>query len=147
MAGVLRAAVGPWGSVLVSVGLMVSVAGAYLSWILLAAEVLHAAARAGTMPAFLSRQNRHGVPDRALWLSNGIVQLFLLGTLFNQDTFLLVKNMASSMSLVPYCFVAGFGLLLAWSGWGGWLVPTCHGYCCRPSCCMRRPAPVPCRRS
>ncbi|MBO1113822.1 basic amino acid/polyamine antiporter [Bordetella petrii] len=122
MAGVLRAAVGPWGAVLVSVGLMVSVAGAYLSWILLAAEVLHAAARAGTMPAFLSRQNRHGVPGRALWLSNGIVQLFLLGTLFTQDTFLLVKNMASSMSLVPYCFVAGFGLLLAWRGetYGGW---------------------------
>src|SRR3546814_15413805 len=73
-------------------------------------------------PALLSRQNRHGVPDRALWLSNSIVQRFLLGTLFTQDTFLLVKNMASSMSLVPYFFVAGFGLLLAWRGetYGGW---------------------------
>lgn len=116
MAGVLHAAVGPWGSVLVSVGLMVSVAGAYLSWILLAAEVLHAAARFNTMPTFLSHQNQHGVPDRALWLSNGIVQLFLIGTLFTQDTFLLVKYMASSMSLIPYFFVAGFGLLVAWRG-------------------------------
>jgi len=122
MAGVLRAAVGPWGAVLVSSGLMVSVAGAYLSWILLAAEVLHAAARAGVMPAFLARQNRHGVPDRALWLSNGVVQLFLVGTLFTQDTFLLIKTMAGSMSLVPYFFVAGFGLLLACRGesHGGW---------------------------
>ncbi|WP_255592900.1 basic amino acid/polyamine antiporter [Bordetella sp. BOR01] len=122
MAGVLRAAVGPWGSVLVSVGLMVSVAGAYLSWILLAAEVLHAASRANTMPSFLSRQNKHGVPDRALWLSNGIVQLFLLGTLFTQDTFVLVKNLASSMSLIPYFFVAGFGLLMAVRGeaYDGW---------------------------
>ena len=122
MVGVLRAAVGPWGAVLVSVGLMVSVAGAYLSWILLAAEVLHAAARAGTMPAFLSHQNRHGVPNKALWLSNGVVQLFLLGTLFTQDTFVLVKSLASSMSLVPYFFVAGFGLLIASRGdtYHGW---------------------------
>ncbi|MBO9353763.1 amino acid permease [Bordetella petrii] len=122
MAGVLRAAVGPWGAVLVSVGLMVSVAGAYLSWILLAAEVLHAAARANTMPAFLSRQNLHGVPNRALWLSNIIVQLFLLGTLFTEDTFLLVKNLASSMSLIPYFFVAGFGLLMTCRGetYDGW---------------------------
>src|SRR5690606_26263598 len=122
MAGVLQAAVGPWGAVLVSVGLMVSVAGAYLSWVLLAAEVLHAAARAETMPAFLGRQNKHGVPDKALWLSNGVVQLFLLGTLFTDDTFVLIKNMASSMSLVPYFFVAGFGLLIAVRGdtYHGW---------------------------
>ena len=113
MAGVLREIVGPWGSVLISVGLMISVGGAYLSWIMLAAEVLHAAAHASTMPAFLGRQNRQGVPAAALWLSNGIVQVFLICTLFTQDTFVLLKNMASSMSLVPYLFVAGFGLLTA----------------------------------
>lgn len=122
MAGVLRAAVGPWGSVLVSVGLMVSVAGAYLAWILLAAEVLRAAAGAGIMPSFLGRENRHGVPAAALWLSNGIVQLFLIVTLFTEDTFVLLKNMASSMSLIPYFFVAAFGLMLAMRGetYDGW---------------------------
>ena len=122
MAGVLRAIVGPWGGVLISVGLMVSVAGAYLSWILLAAEVLRAASRAAVMPGFLGHENRHGVPAAALWLSNGIVQLFLIVTLFTQDTFVLIKNMASSMSLVPYFFVAGFGLMVALRGeaYAGW---------------------------
>lgn len=114
MAGVMRSVVGPWGSVMVSVGLMISVGGAYLSWILLAAEVLHAAAKADTMPRILARQNRHGVPAAALWLSNGIVQIFLIATLFTNDTFVLIKNMASSMSLIPYLFVAAFGLLTAW---------------------------------
>ncbi len=38
MAGVLQAVVGPWGAVFVSIGLLISVAGAYLSWVLLAAE-------------------------------------------------------------------------------------------------------------
>jgi arginine:ornithine antiporter/lysine permease len=122
MAGVLRSIVGPWGGVLISVGLMVSVAGAYLSWILLAAEVLRAAARAAVMPGFLGKENRHGVPAAALWLSNGIVQLFLIATVFTQDTFVLIKNMASSMSLVPYFFVAGFGLMVAFRGeaYAGW---------------------------
>jgi dsDNA-specific endonuclease/ATPase MutS2 len=124
MAGVLRAVVGPWGSMRVSVGLMVSVAGAYLAWILLAAEVLRAAAGAGIMPSFLGRENRHGVPAAALWLSNGIVQLFLIVTLFTEDTFVLLKNMASSMSLMPYFFVAAFGLMLTvrgetYNGWSG----------------------------
>lgn len=114
MAGVLREVVGPWGSVMVSIGLMISVGGAYLSWVLLAAEVLHAAAKADTMPAILGRQNRHGVPAAALWLSNGFVQVFLIVTLFTDDTFVLIKHMASSMSLMPYLFVAGFGLLTAW---------------------------------
>jgi len=106
------------------VGLMVSVAGAYLAWILLAAEVLRAAAGAGIMPSFLGRENRHGVPAAALWLSNGIVQLFLIVTLFTEDTFVLLKNMASSMSLMPYFFVAAFGLMLTvrgetYNGWSG----------------------------
>lgn len=59
---------------------------------------------------------------RALWLSNGVVQMFLLGTLFTQDTFVLIKNLASSMSIVPYFFVAGFGLLIALGGdtYHGW---------------------------
>jgi len=109
-------------TMLVSVGLMVSVAGAYLAWILLAAEVLRAAAGAGIMPSFLGRENRHGVPAAALWLSNGIVQLFLIVPLFTEDTFVLLKNMASSMSLIPYFFVAAFGLMLALRGetYDGW---------------------------
>ena len=40
MAGVLEQVVGRWGAVLISVGLVVSLAGALLSWTLLCAEIL-----------------------------------------------------------------------------------------------------------
>ena len=43
MATVLEAVVGHWGAVFVSVGLLVSVLGAYLAWSLICAEVLFAA--------------------------------------------------------------------------------------------------------
>jgi arginine:ornithine antiporter / lysine permease len=44
MAGVLESVVGEWGKAFVSVGLIVSVLGAYLAWTLMAAEVLFVAA-------------------------------------------------------------------------------------------------------
>ena len=47
MAGVLEAIVGRWGAIFISVGLIISVLGAYLSWSLLAAEVLFSAAKRG----------------------------------------------------------------------------------------------------
>ena len=42
MAQVLESVVGPWGAVFVSLGLLVSVLGAYLAWSLICAEVLFA---------------------------------------------------------------------------------------------------------
>ena len=66
MAGVLEAAVGGWGTVFVSVGLIVSVLGAYLAWTLMAAEVLFVAAKDDDMPRFLRRQNAAEAPVTAL---------------------------------------------------------------------------------
>ncbi|WP_018387608.1 basic amino acid/polyamine antiporter [Ancylobacter sp. FA202] len=116
MAGVLQAVVGPWGAVFVSVGLIVSVLGAYLSWSLLAAEVLFSAARMETMPAFLAAENRNKVPVAALWLTNLLVQFFLILTLFAEQAFLLALKLTSSMILLPYLLVAAYALKLAWSG-------------------------------
>ena len=58
MAGVMEAIVGPWGRVFVSIGLLISILGNYLSWSLLAAEVLHSAGKSSTMPAFLAQENQ-----------------------------------------------------------------------------------------
>lgn len=115
MAGVLQAAVGPWGAMFVSLGLLISVAGAYLSWVLLAAEILFSASKYDTMPRFLSYENKNGVPSNALWLTNIIVQTFLILTLFAQYAFRLALELTSSMILVPYLLVAAYGFKLAWT--------------------------------
>lgn len=116
MAGVMEAMVGPWGRVFVSVGLLISVLGNYLSWSLLAAEVLHSAARDKTMPSALAAENSRGVPAAALWLTNGLIQVFLLVTWFAEYAFILALKMTSAMTLVPYLLVAAYGLKLAWRG-------------------------------
>jgi arginine:ornithine antiporter/lysine permease len=116
MVGVLESVVGHWGAVFVSIGLLISVLGAYLSWTLLCAEVLFSAAEHETMPAFLARQNAHAVPAAALWLTNSIVQIFLVLTLFAQYAFTLALELTSSMTLIPYFLVAAFALKLVWRG-------------------------------
>ena len=69
MGGVLDAAVGGWGKAFVSVGLIISVLGAYLAWTMMAAEVLYVAAKNKDMPRFLDKVSDVDVPGPALLLS------------------------------------------------------------------------------
>ena len=87
MAGVLEAAVGEWGKVFVSVGLIVSVLGAYLAWTLMSAEVLLVAAKDKDMPRFLSRTNAEDVPGPALLMTTILIQVMLVVTMFSEDAF------------------------------------------------------------
>ena len=116
MAGVLEAIVGPWGKIFISVGLLISVLGNYLSWSLLAAEIVHSAAANQTMPSFLAAENANKVPAAALLLTNLVIQFFLLVSWFAEYAFILALKMTSSMTLIPYLLVAAYGLKLAWTG-------------------------------
>ncbi len=113
MAAVLEHVVGHWGAVLISVGLIISLLGALLSWVLLCAEIMFAAAKDHTMPAFLRVENANQVPANALWLTNAMVQVFLVITLFSSSTYLSLIYLATSMILVPYLWSAAYAVLLA----------------------------------
>jgi arginine:ornithine antiporter / lysine permease len=116
MAGVMETLVGPWGKIFVSIGLVISILGNYLSWSLLAAEVLYSAAGQRTMPSFLAWENANKAPVGALWLTNIVIQAFLIVTWFAEYAFTIALKMTSSMTLIPYLLVAGYGLKLAWTG-------------------------------
>ncbi|KRP98053.1 arginine-ornithine antiporter [Pseudomonas carnis] len=122
LAGVLEHIVGPWGAVLISIGLAVSLLGALLSWALLCAEILYATAQDKTMPAFLKKENANQVPVNALWLTNVMIQAFLVITLFSASTYTTLIYLASSMILVPYLWSAAYAVLLSARGetYAGW---------------------------
>ncbi len=82
--GSLAAVVGPWGLKFVSAGLIVSVLGAYLAWSLLAAEVLYSAVQEWAGAILAERRKPSSGPVTALWLTNILVQVFLILTLFAQ---------------------------------------------------------------
>jgi arginine:ornithine antiporter/lysine permease len=112
MAGLLDAAVGPWGAWFVSAGLIVSVLGAYLAWSLMAAEVLFVAAKDKDMPRFLGRANSSDVPIPALLMTAIFVQVMLIVTLFSDDALNFALDMTSSLTLIPFFLVACYALKL-----------------------------------
>ena len=112
----LQAAAGPWGAVLISIGLIVSVGGALLAWTLLAAESVFTPAKEKVMPVSLGVENTQGAPANALWLTNGCIQLFLLLTLYSSATYLALISLATSMILLPYLFSGLYALKLTWKG-------------------------------
>lgn len=116
MAAVLESVVGHWGAVFISVGLLVSVLGAYLAWSLICAEVLSAAARDADLPKLFAKENANKVPAAALWLSNIVVQLFVISTYWSRDAFTLMLSMTSVMTLIPFFLVALYGFLLVKRG-------------------------------
>ena len=103
---------------MISIGVLVSVLGAFLAWSLICAEVLFAAGQSKDMPRLFARQNSNDVPANALWLSNILVSLFIISTYWSRDAFNFMLDMASVTSLLPYLLVAGYGVLLARSGVG-----------------------------
>ncbi|WP_278263571.1 basic amino acid/polyamine antiporter [Nocardia sp. AG03] len=116
MSPVFESAVGTWGAWFISIGLIVSVLGAYLAWTLMAAEVLYVAADDEDMPSFLARVNAHKVPVVALIFTTVLIQLVLLTTLFSDDAFTFTLKLCSSLSLVPYLLAAAYALKLAYTG-------------------------------
>lgn len=118
LAGTLAEIVGPWGAVFISIGVLVSVLGAYLAWSLICAEVLFAAAKSKDMPQIFAAQNDNKVPANALWATNIVVSLFIISTYWSQDAFNFMLDMTSVTALLPYLLVAGYGVLVARRGEG-----------------------------
>ena len=116
MAGLMEQQVGSWGAGFISVGLVVSLLGALLAWVMLCAEILQVPALDSVMPARLGRENAHGAPSAALWLTNACVQLMLLWTLKNDSTYLNLVLLATSLILLPYLWSAAYQVLIAVRG-------------------------------
>jgi len=119
MAGMLEHAVGTWGLWFVSIGLIVSVLGAYLAWSLMAAEVLSVMAEAKDMPKFLAKTNKNGVPANAVLLSSLMVQLLLVVLLFASNALDLALDLTASLTLIPFLLAAlyAFKLILTRDGY------------------------------
>jgi arginine:ornithine antiporter/lysine permease len=116
MANGLEQTVGTWGSVLVRIGLVISVAGAFLSWTLFAAEIPYRAAKEGMLPEVFAAENANGSPAGSLWITNIFVQVFLIITLYSNSTYLALFYIASTAILVPYVLSGAYAFKLALSG-------------------------------
>ena len=99
-----RTIIGAAGGVIIKLGIMISVLGASLSWILLSVETMYAAARDGVMPRQLAKVNSKGTPVNALLLTQCFTQVFLLAILSPRlnETDLAAITIATTLVLIPY---------------------------------------------
>ena len=106
MAGILEAAVGPWGAALINLGVILSLAGALLGWTIIAADCPYSAAKIGVFSKAFAKENKNGAPVFSLFVTNGIVQLFLIVIYFNESTYQAFYTLCASMIMIPYLFSA-----------------------------------------
>lgn len=118
MAGVLAHVVGPWGAAFVAIGLIVSLLGAILAWVLLCAEIFREPSNEAILPTWVGRLNSKGTPSGALWLTTIAMQILLIWTIFNGSGYTALIILASSLILLPYFWSALFQLINAIKGEG-----------------------------
>ena len=106
MAGILEACVGPWGAWIVNIGVILSLAGALLGWTILAADCPYSAAQQGVFTRAFARSNANGSPTFSLFLTNGIVQFFLIVSFFSDSAYQVFYYMSATMIMVPYLLSA-----------------------------------------
>ena len=118
MAGILQAVIGPWGAAIVNIGVILSLAGALLGWTILAADCPYSAARQGVFLKAFARANPNGSPSFALYLTNGLVQLFLIVIFFSASTYQVFYTFSTTMIMIPYFLSALYYLKVTLRGEG-----------------------------
>jgi len=117
-AGVLAHVVGPWGATLINACLVIAVGGELLAWTMLPAEIPYLGAQDGVFPKMFAKVNKHQSPANALWLTNGLIQVLLLVTLYSSAGYLALLSLATSMVLIPYLLCGGYAWMVALRGDG-----------------------------
>lgn len=113
MAKVLTHILGPWGQYIISIGLLISVCGAFLSWTVLASEAPYLCAKENMFPKAYAKVNKAGSPVRPLTLTNVWIQVSLVFVMFAGSTYDTLLIIASEMILVPYFLIGAFVLKIA----------------------------------
>ena len=116
MAGVFEPLVGAWGAALINVALVVSVGGAFLAWTLLTAEIPFACGKDGIFPRWFARTNAAGSPVNSLWVTNGLIQVFLVVSLLSNSAYQFFYSIASVAILPPYLLSGAYALKLTITG-------------------------------
>lgn len=112
MAYVLESVVGSWGAMIINIGLVISLLGAFLGWTLLSAEIPFIAAQDGVLPKVFTKENNAKAPVNSLLITNGLIQTFLIITLFSSSTYETLFSIATTSILLPYLFSALYLLKL-----------------------------------
>ncbi|QJC28803.1 amino acid permease [Enterobacteriaceae endosymbiont of Plateumaris consimilis] len=113
MAGLMTVLIGNWGNIVIVLGLIISVCGAYLSWAIMAAEVPCIASKHGIFPKCFSKQNINKAPSFSLWFTSSSMQLCLILIFLTKSNYNNLLVLSSEMILIPYFLVGAYLLKIS----------------------------------
>mgnify|MGYP000591670418 CR=1 FL=1 len=121
MAGILECAIGPVGAAIVNLGVILSLVGAMLGYVIIASETPFEAARQGSFPLAFAKTNKHDAPVVTVLVSSGITQLFLIVSYVAASTYQFFYSCAVNTILVPYVCSAAYYMVIGWKNehWTG----------------------------
>lgn len=118
MAYLLGAVAGPWGSRLVSAGVIISVGGALFTYMIICVDSIYGPATQRCFPRAFTRQNKNGAPVGGVLITAIVIQLFLVVIYFNSASYRVIYTLSTSAIMVPYALSAFYCLKLSLKGKG-----------------------------
>jgi arginine:ornithine antiporter / lysine permease len=115
---VLTHIIGDKGSMIMAFLGVMSMVGASIGWIMLSGEVPYQSAKQNLFPHWFMGENKNGAPVNALWITNGLTQIFLISTLSEtiSGSFNMLITIATLATLVPYLLSALYSLKVVFKG-------------------------------
>lgn len=114
LANLMEYAVGEWGAILINFGVVLSLVGAMLGYVVLTAESpFEAAQQKAGFPSFFAKTNEKGSPVGTLVLNACIIEIFLLIMMFSDNTYQFFYVLSAGMILLPYLFSAAYMVKVA----------------------------------
>ncbi len=101
-AGVLELVVGPWGSWLMNIGVVIAILASWLSWTMIVAEMPYAMAKNGTFPKIFGYENKAGSPNISLWITSGLMQAAMILVYFANNAWNTMLSITGVMVLPAY---------------------------------------------
>lgn len=107
-----KTAIGKAGATIVQLGILISIIGASLSWILLSVETMYTAAKHRVLPRFMAKENKNKTPVNALLITQVLTQIFLFAILLPEmnKTYVTAITVGTTLALIPYLLSSLFAV-------------------------------------
>ncbi|MBN7773874.1 arginine-ornithine antiporter [Clostridium aminobutyricum] len=114
MAYILKELVGPWGAVLINLGLIISIFGCWLSWTMLPAETTLLMAKQNLLPKKFGEVNSANSPTYSLVFMTILTQLFIFTLLFTEKAYNFAYSLCTAAIFVSWILVTMYQVKLSY---------------------------------
>lgn len=104
----LEKMVGPFGGIIISVGLIISIIGSWLSWTMLPVEATTQMANQKILPSWFGKLNKKNAPANSLFFTQVLVQIFLISLIFTKEAYNFTYSLATVSIIISYVLVSAY---------------------------------------